>query len=378
MSRVCSAGFAVLALEGPLRQQALEEQKRIAKEEGVDFESTITKPVEETQEVAAPVAPAVDIASPAQAPSPIASAAPVPEEKPKPIERTFEDVVALEEEKQEKAEQDIEQAIKKMREEMRQEKERLRREMEEKRRKLQEARQRKRESATWKKTPITIVPTESPLKAEKELSKLTEAIQEEPVKEEERPPPLSVMKPEPVPVRPAEVPKPREPEAPKASFEKEIHQALQHVQEQLAMQQQQFLQMQFTNMQMTPGGPMPTPLVRGGMPMNHAMTPLKENAMATPGMQHMGQAANSNPPTQEEINEYAVYLGMDPVADKDLLYIAEWALSAPLPEGWTEHVDTSGNEFYFNSMTGVSTYEHPLDGQFREYYRQMKMQNAQR
>ena len=42
--------------------------------------------------------------------------------------------------------------------------------MEEKRRKLQEARQRKRESATWKKTPITIVPTESPLKAEKELS----------------------------------------------------------------------------------------------------------------------------------------------------------------------------------------------------------------
>ncbi|QDZ19202.1 hypothetical protein A3770_02p17200 [Chloropicon primus] len=365
-----------------LREQALEEQKRIAKEEGVDFESTLTKPVEETREVAAPVASAVDIAPPAEAsPSPIiASAAPVPEEKPKPIERTFEDVVALEEEKQEKAEQDIEQAIKKMREEMRQEKERLRKEMEEKRRKLQEARQRKRESATWKKTPITIS-TESPLKADKEPSKLTEAIQEEPepVKEEERPPPLSVMKPEPVPImRPAEVPKPREPEAPKASFEKEIHQALQHVQEQLAMQQQQFLQMQFTNMQMTPGGPMPTPLVRGGMPMNPMMTPLKENAMATPGMQQMGQAANNNPPTQEEINEYAVYLGMDPVADKDLLYIAEWALSAPLPEGWTEHVDTSGNEFYFNSMTGVSTYEHPLDGQFREYYRQMKMQNAQR
>jgi hypothetical protein len=42
-------------------------------------------------------------------------------------------------------------------------------------------------------------------------------------------------------------------------------------------------------------------------------------------------------PTQEEIVEYAVYLGMDPAADVDLLYIAEWALTAPLPDGWTEH-----------------------------------------
>ena len=140
------------------------------------------------------------------------------------------------------------------------------------------------------------------------------------------------------------------------------------------MQQQQFLQMQFTNMQMTPGmTPGGANLMRGGMPMNPMMSPLNEK---TPGMQPMGQVANNNPPTQEEINEYAVYLGMDPVSDKELLYIAEWALSAPLPEGWTEHVDTSGNEFYFNSMTGVSTYEHPLDGQFREYYRQMKMQAA--
>ena len=101
------------------------------------------------------------------------------------------------------------------------------------------------------------------------------------------------------------------------------------------------------------------------------MTPLNE---ATPSIAQLGQPSSNNAPTPEEITEYAAYLGMDPVADKDLLYIAEWALSAPLPEGWTEHVDTSGNEFYFNSMTGVSTYEHPLDGQFREYYRQMKMQ----
>ena len=374
-----------------LRQQALDEQRRIAEEEGVDFESTLTKPVEE--EEPEPVAPAVEVPAPAALSEPPLAKEPVPKAEPKPVETTFEDVVAREEEKREKAEQDIEQAIKKMREEMKQEKERLRKEMEEKRRKLQEARQRKRESATWKKTPITIVPTESPLKIEKEAVKLSqETIPEtkEPEPDMLRDPrssaqnviqPVSVMKPEPVrePVpQPQSQPNPRESEGPpKASFEKEIHQALQHVQEQLAMQQQQFLQMQFTNMQMTPGmTPGGANLMRGGMPMNPMMSPLNEKVMATPGMQPMGQVANNNPPTQEEINEYAVYLGMDPVSDKELLYIAEWALSAPLPEGWTEHVDTSGNEFYFNSMTGVSTYEHPLDGQFREYYRQMKMQAA--
>ena len=374
-----------------LRQQALDEQRRIAEEEGVDFESTLTKPVEE--EEPEPVAPAVGVPAPAALSEPPLAKEPVPKVEPKPVETTFEDVVAREEKKREKAEQDIDQAIKKMREEMKQEKERLRKEMEEKRRKLQEARQRKRESATWKKTPITIVPTESPLKIEKEAVKLSqETIPEtkEPEPDMLRDPrssaqnviqPVSVMKPEPVrePVpQPQSQPNPRESEGPpKASFEKEIHQALQHVQEQLAMQQQQFLQMQFTNMQMTPGmTPGGANLMRGGMPMNPMMSPLNEKVMATPGMQPMGQVANNNPPTQEEINEYAVYLGMDPVSDKELLYIAEWALSAPLPEGWTEHVDTSGNEFYFNSMTGVSTYEHPLDGQFREYYRQMKMQAA--
>ena len=81
-------------------------------------------------------------------------------------------------------------------------------------------------------------------------------------------------------------------------------------------------------------------------------------------------------PTKEEIEDYAVYLGIDLVEDSDLVYIAEWAINAPLPEGWSEHVDEEGHEFYFNSMTNVSTYEHPLDEQYRTYYRQMKEQKS--
>ena len=83
-------------------------------------------------------------------------------------------------------------------------------------------------------------------------------------------------------------------------------------------------------------------------------------------------------PTKEEIEDYAVYLGIDLVEDSDLVYIAEWAINAPLPEGWSEHVDEEGHEFYFNTMTNVSTYEHPLDEQYRTYYRQMKEQKSQK
>ena len=44
----------------------------------------------------------------------------------------------------------------------------------------------------------------------------------------------------------------------------------------------------------------------------------------------------------------AVYLGMDLAEDQDLLYIAEMAMNAPMPVGWTEHEDEDGREFYYN------------------------------
>jgi hypothetical protein len=41
------------------------------------------------------------------------------------------------------------------------------------------------------------------------------------------------------------------------------------------------------------------------------------------------------------------------------------ALTAPLPEGWTVHLDGDGNEFFFNAATNASTYEHPMDEHYR-------------
>lgn len=44
--------------------------------------------------------------------------------------------------------------------------------------------------------------------------------------------------------------------------------------------------------------------------------------------------------------QYANYLGMDVVADSDLLWIAQQALTAELPPGWTEHADAMSGDNY--------------------------------
>ena len=70
---------------------------------------------------------------------------------------------------------------------------------------------------------------------------------------------------------------------------------------------------------------------------------------------------------------------MDAVNDKHLFYIAEWALTAPLPDGWVEQTEAIPGEsgkavVYHNTASGVRTYEHPSDAQYRAYYRSMKAQ----
>lgn len=74
----------------------------------------------------------------------------------------------------------------------------------------------------------------------------------------------------------------------------------------------------------------------------------------------------------KEIMEFAEYLGMDPVEDGDLLWIAEQARNAPLPAPWSEHQDEGGNTYYYNSATDDSVWEHPLDEYYRNLYRKHK------
>ncbi|GAX77243.1 hypothetical protein CEUSTIGMA_g4689.t1, partial [Chlamydomonas eustigma] len=77
-------------------------------------------------------------------------------------------------------------------------------------------------------------------------------------------------------------------------------------------------------------------------------------------------------PYPEDVVEYARYLGMDPVADQDLLYIARWALEAPVPHQYTVHVDTEGYEYFYDTVTSITSYAHPKDEYYMQLYRQKK------
>lgn len=66
---------------------------------------------------------------------------------------------------------------------------------------------------------------------------------------------------------------------------------------------------------------------------------------------------DASPPTAKEIQDYAAFLGLNPDVDEEFLWIAEEALCAPLPGGWSEH---------FRCVHGYSpcAYETQVDNRF--------------
>merc|ERR1711998_563758 len=65
-------------------------------------------------------------------------------------------------------------------------------------------------------------------------------------------------------------------------------------------------------------------------------------------------------PTDEEVLEYALWLGMS-ATEQHLFWIAREGLRAPLPEGWRPCRTTEGDIFYFNFQTGETVWDHPCD-----------------
>jgi hypothetical protein len=78
-------------------------------------------------------------------------------------------------------------------------------------------------------------------------------------------------------------------------------------------------------------------------------------------------------PSDEEVLEYAKWLGMDLENDRDLFWIAREGLMAPLSSNW-KPCKTKDTEdiYYFNFATGESTWDHPCDGCYRLRYQEEK------
>ncbi|KAL4144780.1 hypothetical protein PRNP1_013906 [Phytophthora ramorum] len=76
---------------------------------------------------------------------------------------------------------------------------------------------------------------------------------------------------------------------------------------------------------------------------------------------------------QAAVEEHARRLGMDPVADAELLWVARESLVAPLPDGWYHVTATeTGQPYYYNELSGESRWDHPSDDQFRHVFREIK------
>jgi len=73
-------------------------------------------------------------------------------------------------------------------------------------------------------------------------------------------------------------------------------------------------------------------------------------------------------PTDDEIIEYAEYLGMDIEEDSDLLWIAREGLKCKLPNDWKACKTTVGDIFYYNFETQESQWEHPRDEEWKILY----------
>lgn len=81
---------------------------------------------------------------------------------------------------------------------------------------------------------------------------------------------------------------------------------------------------------------------------------------------------DSYEPTEEEIREFAEYIGMKLPEDEELLYIARNCLKTPLPKYWKPCQTNDKEIYFFNFKTGESKWEHPMDDIARRTFEKEK------
>ena len=83
----------------------------------------------------------------------------------------------------------------------------------------------------------------------------------------------------------------------------------------------------------------------------------------------MGEAKQAN--DDAAATEYARYLGIEPEEDAEMMWIAKEALTAEVPDGWTE-CNEDGQTFYFHEAEDRSSWEHPMDAHYKELVKETR------
>lgn len=76
--------------------------------------------------------------------------------------------------------------------------------------------------------------------------------------------------------------------------------------------------------------------------------------------------AEAESPDVADLHEYSMSLGVDADQDEDLLWVVQEAFDAPLRGSWAEYTNAEGRVYYFHEASSKSTWEHPMDGVYRE------------
>ncbi|XP_067166271.1 centrosomal protein of 164 kDa isoform X4 [Apteryx mantelli] len=71
-------------------------------------------------------------------------------------------------------------------------------------------------------------------------------------------------------------------------------------------------------------------------------------------------------PSEQEIQDFAREIGIDPEKEPELMWLAREGIVAPLPPAWKPCQDITGDIYYFNFANGQSTWDHPCDDHYRE------------
>ncbi|XP_061448808.1 centrosomal protein of 164 kDa isoform X2 [Rhineura floridana] len=71
-------------------------------------------------------------------------------------------------------------------------------------------------------------------------------------------------------------------------------------------------------------------------------------------------------PSEQEINEFARVIGIDPENEAELMWLAREGIVAPLPAEWKPCQDITGDIYYFNFANGQSMWDHPCDERYRQ------------
>lgn len=83
-------------------------------------------------------------------------------------------------------------------------------------------------------------------------------------------------------------------------------------------------------------------------------------------------------PTDEEVQEYAEFLGIKVNEEPHLFWIAKEGVVAPVPPPWKACTENGDDVFYFNFETGESVWDHPCDEKYRQLVQEERKKHAEK